>query len=150
MCRECRERFPRHRLQMKPLGSDPGMYHGTCVTHVSWCMPGLLPDGGGENVPGIPGACAARTFTYLTRDPWYMLTLLTLRGSASWARIHHYNLCHTERLWEVCWGNHGRGILFASEALRFLWQLNRVTSSGLYFIPRCLQQITFGDQGLTL
>ena len=34
------------------------MHHGTCVTHVPWCMSGLLNRGGGENVPGIPGACA--------------------------------------------------------------------------------------------
>ena len=38
MCRECRERFPRHRLQRKPLVSDPGMHQGTCVMHVPWCM----------------------------------------------------------------------------------------------------------------
>ena len=31
------------------------MRHGTCVTHVPWCMPGSLTRGGGENVPG---ACA--------------------------------------------------------------------------------------------
>ena len=30
--RECRELFPRHPLQKKPLG-DPGMHHGTCVKH---------------------------------------------------------------------------------------------------------------------
>ena len=35
MRRECRERFPRHRLKRKPLVSDPGMHHGTCVTHMS-------------------------------------------------------------------------------------------------------------------
>ena len=34
------------------------MHHGTCVTHVPWCMSGSLTCGGGENVPGIPGACA--------------------------------------------------------------------------------------------
>ena len=50
--------FPRRRLQKKPLVSDPGMHHGTCVTHVPWCMSGSLTRGGGENVPGIPGACA--------------------------------------------------------------------------------------------
>ena len=49
---ECRERFPRHRLQRKPLVSDPGMHHGTCVTHVPWCMSGSLTRDGGENVPG--------------------------------------------------------------------------------------------------
>ena len=30
MRRECRDPFPRHRLQRKPLVSDPGMHHGTC------------------------------------------------------------------------------------------------------------------------
>ena len=50
--------FPHRRFRRKPLVSDPGMYHGTCVTHVPWCMSGSLTCGGGENVPGIPGACA--------------------------------------------------------------------------------------------
>ena len=65
---ECLECFPRHRLQRKPLVSDPDMHHGTCVTHVPWCMSGSLTRGGGENVPGIPGACATRNFTYQVRD----------------------------------------------------------------------------------
>ena len=38
--------------------SDPGTHHGTGVRHVPWCLSGLLTRGGGENVPGIPGACA--------------------------------------------------------------------------------------------
>ena len=67
MRRECQERFPRHRLQRKTLGNDPCMHHGTCVTHVPWCISGSLASGGGENVPGIPGACATRNFTYLIR-----------------------------------------------------------------------------------
>ena len=50
--------FPRRRFQRKPLVSDPGMHHGTCVTHLPWCMSGSLTCGDGENVPGIPGACA--------------------------------------------------------------------------------------------
>ena len=50
--------FPRRRFQSKPLVTDPGMHHGTCVTHVPWCMSGSLTCGDGENVPGIPGACA--------------------------------------------------------------------------------------------
>ena len=69
MRRECRGRFPHHWLQRKPLVSDPGMHHGTCVTHVPWCMSGSLTRGGGENVPGIPGACATQNFTYLVRGP---------------------------------------------------------------------------------
>ena len=50
--------FPRRRFQRKLLVSDPGMHHSTCVTHVLWCMSGSLTCGDGENVPGIPGACA--------------------------------------------------------------------------------------------
>ena len=44
----------------KPLVRDPGMHHGTCVTHVPWCMLGSLTGGGGENVPSIPSECATR------------------------------------------------------------------------------------------
>ena len=43
--------FPATRLQRKQLVSDPGMHHGTCVTHVPWCMSGSLTRGGGQNVP---------------------------------------------------------------------------------------------------
>ena len=68
MRRECRERFPRHRLQRPPVG-DPDMHYGTCVTHVPWCMSGSLTRGDGENVPGIPGACAIRNIKYLVRGP---------------------------------------------------------------------------------
>ena len=62
--------FPRHWLQKKALVSDPGMHNGTCVTHVPWCMSGSLTRGGGENLPGIPGACTTRNCAYLTRGPW--------------------------------------------------------------------------------
>ena len=56
MRQECRERFPRRWLQRKPPVSDPDMHHG---------MSGSLTCGGGENVPGIPGACATRSFRIL-------------------------------------------------------------------------------------
>ena len=52
-----------------PLVSDSGMHHGTCVTHVPWCMSGSLSRGGGENVPGNPGACATLNFACLARGP---------------------------------------------------------------------------------
>ena len=51
------------------LVSDPGMHHGTCVTHVPWCMLGSLSRGGGENVPGILSACTTHNFAYLSRGP---------------------------------------------------------------------------------
>ena len=57
MHRECRERFPRHRLLRKPL----------CMEQ---CMSRSLSRCGGENVLGIPGACATRNCVDLVRCPW--------------------------------------------------------------------------------
>ena len=60
-----------------PRVIDPDMHHGTCVTHVPWCMPGSITSavvssevGGGENVPDIPGASTTRNLTCLVRSPW--------------------------------------------------------------------------------
>ena len=65
--------FFRHRLQWKPLGSDPGMRYGTCVEHVPWCISGSLNRGCEENVPGIPGACITHNFMHLARGPWNLV-----------------------------------------------------------------------------
>ena len=62
--------FPAADFQGNGLVSYPGMHHGTCVTHVPWCMSGSLTYGDEENVPGIPGACANRNIMYLVRGPW--------------------------------------------------------------------------------
>ena len=62
--------FSRHQLQRKQLVSDPGIHYGTCVSHMPWCMSGSLTCSGGENVRGIPGACATRTLAYVVRSPW--------------------------------------------------------------------------------
>ena len=76
MRREYWERFPRHRLQRKPLVSDHDIHQGTCVTHVPWCMLGSLTRGGGENVPGIPSECTTRNLTYLARGPLHDVSYL--------------------------------------------------------------------------
>ena len=63
-------RFPRHWLQGKQPVSDPGVHHGTRVTHVPGCMyVGIANPRWRGNVPGIPGAYATRNFTYLVRGP---------------------------------------------------------------------------------
>ena len=47
-------------LSPSPQVSDPAMHHGTCVTHVPWCMPGSLTSGflwnrrRGETFPAFP------------------------------------------------------------------------------------------------
>ena len=46
------------------------MHHGTCVTHLPWCMSGSLTCGDGENVPIIPGACAPAILRIWQEAPW--------------------------------------------------------------------------------
>ena len=70
----------------KPPISDPDMNHGTCVTHVPWCMSGSLHRDGGENDPGIPGACATRNFKYMARGPCRVILGM---GSANERPIMH-------------------------------------------------------------
>ena len=92
MRREYQERFPRYRLQRKPLLiSDPIMHHGTCVTHVPWCMSGSLSHGGGENVLGIPSTCATRNFNNLTRGPWssYIKKFVVFTSNIFLYNLHH-------------------------------------------------------------
>ena len=51
--------------------------------------------GGGESVPGIPGACASPSFTYLPRGPWDSL-LYTARNTVEWfAECHIINIIFT-------------------------------------------------------
>ena len=92
----CRKCFPRQRLQRKPLVSDPGMHSGTGVAHVPWCMTGSLTRGGGENVPGFPGACTTRNFTLLAKSPllrcypYTVGTLDTPKCQHSWEDQTHF------------------------------------------------------------
>ena len=54
--------------------SDSDMHHGTCVTHVPWCMPGSLTSGflwsrwRGKKLTAFPA------HTYLVRGPWTTCT----------------------------------------------------------------------------
>ena len=102
MRREC---FLHHRFQSKPLISETSMHHGTCVKHMSWCMSRSLTKGGGENVHGIPGACAARNFAYLVRGPWQPDALMLLCWWQSVCGIGHVAASWSHRmgvLWCLC------------------------------------------------
>ena len=66
-----------------PRISDPDMHHGTCVTHVPWCMLGSLTSGFLWNLwwgkrSRIPGACATHNFTYLVRGPCGIILIMVL------------------------------------------------------------------------
>ena len=49
-----------------PRVSDPDMHHGTCVTHVPWCMPGSLTSG---FLWSRWRGKRTRDFAYLVRGP---------------------------------------------------------------------------------
>ena len=81
--------FPRRRFQRKPIVGDPGMHHGTCVTHVPWCMSGSLTCGDGENVPGIPGTCAPAILRIWQEAHWFGL----------WLGAEQATSCHLNQWW---------------------------------------------------
>ena len=76
MRRGYRERFPPPPNSKETASQRSRMHHGTCVTHVPWCMSRSLTRGGGESVPDISGACATHHFTHLIRGPLRSLSVL--------------------------------------------------------------------------
>ena len=95
MRREYRERFPRCRLQREPLVGDPGMQHGTCVTHVPWCISGPLK---GRKVPGIPGECAIRNLAYLARGLMALKNIFMIRYDSLPMWTEHNDFTNGARL----------------------------------------------------
>ena len=92
-----------------PQVSDPDMHHGTCVTHVPWCMPGSPTSGfiwnrrRGETIPAFPARMRNLQFYVSGKRPmmWWERWL-----STSW--IFHL-------LW--VWGNrsfHNEWMLFVN------------------------------------
>ena len=65
-----------------PQVSDPDMHHGTCVTHVPWCMPGSLTSGFlWSQWRGIRSRYSRRKrnlqFAYLARGPLWWISVFT-------------------------------------------------------------------------
>ena len=54
-----------------PQISDSDMHHGTCVTHVPWCMPGSLTSGFPWNRCGENGAWATRNLPIWQEAHWW-------------------------------------------------------------------------------
>ena len=76
MRQECRERFP-----PLPISKETTT---TCVTHVPWCMSGSLTCGDGENVPGIPGACAPAILRIWQEAHWRQTIIWTNHALVYW------------------------------------------------------------------
>ena len=81
MCWECRECFPHHRLQRKPPVSDPGMHHGTCVTHMPWCMPGSLTHSVGKTFPAFPAHAQPAILRIWQEAHWLHLHMMWYQWS---------------------------------------------------------------------
>ena len=100
----------------KPLVSDPGMHYGTRVSHVPWCMSGSLTRGGGENVPGIPGACASRnkrpmgtssaSLAVFERNPLVMDVFLRKHCNVERPYIQQGNWHWNMPPGDHCWGHY--------------------------------------------
>ena len=97
--------FPRRRFQRKSLVNGPGMHHGTCVTHVPWCMSGSFTCGDGKNIPGIPGACAPAILR-IWQEAHESMHKLGLRI------VHHY-------LWHI-----SQGFLLANSWMLYSCSIN--------------------------
>ena len=62
-------RFFRHRLQRKPLVSDPVCITARASRTCRDAYRDRYPSGAWKNVPGIPGECATDISTFLARGP---------------------------------------------------------------------------------
>ena len=103
MSRECRELFPGHH----------GLAIPTCITARAWrtcrdawrdCLLAVSFEvGGSENVPGIPGACATRNFTYLVRGPWRPKSPASRLFTQPFIQVHIKENIKAPRHWPL-WG----------------------------------------------
>ena len=87
---ECRERFPTTDFNENRQLAIPA------------CMSGPLTRGGGENVPGIPGACTTRKSAYLVRGTWLQHFVYSIyycwEGNIPVSNIRTKNSNHTFHL----------------------------------------------------
>ena len=95
---------PRRRLQRKTLVSDPVMHHGTCVTHVPWCMSGSLTSCGGETFPAFPAHAHPQFYVSGKRpieNHERIVILFTLRQLnewfSQWRLMCMYGQCQSDR-----------------------------------------------------
>ena len=98
-----------------PRISDPDMHHGTCVTHVPWCMPGSLTSGflwSRRRGEMFPATC---NFTYLVRGPWHGTLQLDISCGVAMTSVGYRSdiyltkdityIALTCELWNICFHN---------------------------------------------
>ena len=88
-------------------------------------MPVSLIRGGGKNVPGIPGACVTRKFTYLARGPW-----------------RSYSLCNT---WLIAPRTEVKSVLLNQFSSSVISLVKALCSCWISFLYSTDGVITFGE-----
>ena len=79
--------FPHRRLQRKPLVSDPGMHHGTCVTHVSWCMSGSLTRLAWKTFPAFPAHAQTSILRIWQEAHWLRWIVAWWHRAIAWTYV---------------------------------------------------------------
>ena len=102
--------FSHHRLQRKPLVSDPGMHHGTCVTHVPWQHVGIAKPrwrekrsrysrrmrnlqfySSGKGPIGLQLAVLPAVWLAYPNIEWGTPHLWCIMGGFNYGNIHHFS-----------------------------------------------------------
>ena len=109
--------FPCRRFRRKPLVSNPSMHHGTCVTHVPWCMSGSLTCGDGENIPGI---CAHATLRIWQET--HCVRCSAMGGDVLWKQCDYSAV-------------HGWGLLSPFPPYPYLFKISKIIKNRFYLIP---------------
>ena len=97
------------RFSPPPRVSDPDMHHGTCVTHVPWCMPGSL------NSPEVGGGGKRSRHSWRMRNLQFYLSGKRPIGNAIYTDEATFKLHQTPHRWwsSVHWREGERGTLMS-------------------------------------
>ena len=83
-----------------PQVSDPDMHHGTCVTHMPWCMPGSLTSSflwnrrRGKTFPAFPAHAQPAILRIWQEAHWLWGSYPYSYGCMDCDVMHRYITCH--------------------------------------------------------
>ena len=117
------------------------MHHGTCVTHVPWCMSESLNGCGGENVSGIPSACANLNFMHLARGPY--LISESPSGERYWQTIAVIITVCNRLFSKMALNRQAVALLLNRNSRSKLFVTKQRLYLGLFFLRKCPPKVVF-------
>ena len=137
-CREpCKGYFLLVLLLAIVIVSHPDMHHGTCVTHVPWCIPGSLTISflwsRWRGKRSRHSRCMRNPqFTYMVRGPWgslfRIICVLVQDGCQVMLVTQRNNLLAIES---------GHGVLLSASSRGKLLGVTRIVGSQLLILNKC-------------